>query len=42
MVGITAPGDNGLDGDESFLGFLVSLLLRCCPLGMAVSSSVGG
>lgn len=29
MVGDTAPGDSGLGGELSFLGFLTSLLARC-------------
>ena len=36
-VGVTAIGEMGLDGLLSFLGFLVSLLLRCSPLAMAGS-----
>lgn len=29
MLGITAPGETGLAGELSFLGFFASLLLFC-------------
>jgi hypothetical protein len=40
-VGITAPGDRGLEGEESFFGFLDSLLVRCWPLGIFISRGLG-